>query len=369
MKPGNTYCSTHWRMVIYLGFHQLLKTKIKQMKIRHYIGIMLLFIVAFQSCKKDETRAILASGESIKPATLSLDKTNVTLSKDNAKDTVLHLNMIQPDFGFQAAVTNVLQFALKGDNFKTVKEVVIPNGRTSLGFTGYELNSYLLSLGVPTGTASDFDVRLKSSINTKIAAVFSALASLKATPYASTSYLYVPGAYQGWDPATAESIVSPTSNGIYTGIISFPEANSEFKITTERNWANSYGQTADGKLAFNGGGNIKAPRAGNLEIEVNTTANTISFKDLNWGIIGSATPKGWDADTDMKFDNANQVWKLTVSLTAGDIKFRKNHDWGTNFGGANGSLIAGGANIAVANAGTYDIVVDFNANTYTLTKK
>jgi hypothetical protein len=108
------------------GFHQLLKTKIKQMKIRHYIGIMLLFIVAFQSCKKDETRAILASGESIKPATLSLDKTNVTLSKDNAEDTVLHLNMIQPDFGFQAAVTNVLQFGLKGDNFKTVKKLSFP---------------------------------------------------------------------------------------------------------------------------------------------------------------------------------------------------------------------------------------------------
>jgi len=71
----------------------------------------------------------------------------------------------------------------------------------------------------------------------------------------------------------------------------------------------------------------------------------------------------------MKFDNANQVWKLTVSLTAGEIKFRKNHDWGTNFGGTNGTLAAGGANIAVANAGTYDIVVDFNANTYTLTKK
>ena len=141
---------------------------------------MLLFIVAFQSCKKDETRAILASGEGIKPATLSLDKTNVTLSKDNAKDTVLHLNMLQPDFGFQAAVTNVLQFGLKGDNFKTIKEVVIPSGRTSLGFTGNELNGYLLSLGVPTGTASDFDVRLKSSINSKIAAVFSALASLKA---------------------------------------------------------------------------------------------------------------------------------------------------------------------------------------------
>ncbi|MND56159.1 hypothetical protein D3C80_472570 [compost metagenome] len=339
------------------------------MKIIHYIGLVLLLLATFQSCKKDETQARLASTDAVKPATLTLDKTNLTLSKANANDTVLHLRMIQPDFGFQAAVTNVLQFGLKGDNFKTVKEVVIPNGRSAMGFTGYELNSYLLSLGVPTGTASEFDVRLKSSINSKIAAVFSALASLKAVPYASTSYLYVPGAYQGWDPATAESIVSPTSNGVYTGIISFPEANSEFKLTTERNWANSYGQTATGKIAYNSGDNIKAPRAGNLEIEVYTTANTIIFKDHSWGVIGSATPKGWDADTDMKYDNANQLWKLRVNLTAGAIKFRKNHDWGTNFGGANGNLVAGGADIAVANAGTYDIVLDLNANTYTLTKK
>lgn len=339
------------------------------MKIIHYIGLVLLLLATFQSCKKDETQARLVSTDAVKPATLTLDKTNLTLSKANANDTVLHLRMIQPDFGFQAAVTNVLQFGLKGDNFKTVKEVVIPNGRSAMGFTGYELNSYLLSLGVPTGTASEFDVRLKSSINSKIAAVFSALASLKAVPYASTSYLYVPGAYQGWDPATAESIVSPTSNGVYTGIISFPEANSEFKLTTERNWANSYGQTATGKIAYNSGDNIKAPRAGNLEIEVNTTANTIIFKDHSWGVIGSATPKGWDADTDMKYDNANQLWKLRVNLTAGAIKFRKNHDWGTNFGGSNGNLVAGGADIAVANAGTYDIVLDLNANTYTLTKK
>ncbi|WP_158656133.1 SusE domain-containing protein [Sphingobacterium sp. HMA12] len=339
------------------------------MKIRHYIGMILTLFAVFQSCKKDETQARLASGDAVKPATLNLDKTTVTLSKENASDTVLHFTLVQPDFGFQAAVTNVLQIGLKGDNFKTVKEVVIPNGRTSLGFTGNELNSYLLALGVPTGEASDFDVRLKSSISSKIAPVFSPLINLKASPYASTSYLYVPGAYQGWDPVTAESLVSPTSNGIYTGIIYFPEANSEFKLTTERNWANSYGQTAAGKIAYNSGDNIKAPRAGSLEIEVNTTANTITFKDHSWGAIGSATPKGWDADTDMRYDNANQVWKLSVSLTAGAIKFRKNHDWGTNFGGANGNLVAGGSDIAVANAGTYDIVLDLNANTYTLMKK
>lgn len=339
------------------------------MKIRHYIGLMLLFIVAFQSCKKDETQARLASNDAVKPAILNLDKTNLNLSKDNANDTVLHLNMIQPDFGFQAAVTNVLQFGLKGDNFKTVKEVVIPSGRSAMGFTGYELNSYLLALGVPTGKASEFDVRLKSSINTKIAAVFSASASLKASPYASTSYLYAIGAYEDWVEANAESLISPTSDGIYTGIINFPEGKLTFKLTPERNWSNSYGETEPGKIVYNGGQDIKAPRTGNLELQVNTNTNTISYKDHSWGVIGSATPKGWDADTDMKYDNANQVWKLTVNLTAGAIKFRKNHDWGTNFGGANGSLVAGGGDIAVASAGTYDIVVDLNANTYTLTKK
>jgi len=356
-------------MVVYLGFHRLLKTKIKQMKIRHYMGMMLLFMAAFQSCKKDETQARLVSDDAVKAATLELDKTNLTLSKDNANDTVLRLSMIQPDFGFQAAVTNVLQFGLKGDNFKTVKEVVIPSGRSTVGFTGYELNSYLLALGVSTGTTSEFDVRIKSSINAKITVVYSALAGLKAIPFASTSYLYAIGAYEDWVEANAESLISPTSNGIYTGIINFPEGKLTFKLTPERNWSNSYGETEPGKIVYNGGQDIKAPRAGNLELEVNTTANTISYKDHSWGIIGSATPKGWDADTDMKFDNANQVWKLTVSLTAGEIKFRKNHDWGTNFGGTNGTLAAGGANIAVANAGTYDIVVDFNANTYTLTKK
>jgi len=338
------------------------------MKIIYYIGLVLL-LATFQRCKKDETQARLNVTDAVKSAALTLDKNSLILSKNNANDTVLHIALIQADFGYQAAVANVLQFGIKGDNFKTVKEVVIPGGRTAMGFTGYELNSYLLALGVPTGVTSDFDVRVKSSINSKIAAVYSALSGLKASPYASTSYLYAVGAYQGWVPETAESLISPTSNGIYSGIIFFPQANLEFKLTSERNWANSYGQTEAGKIVYNGGGNIKAPRAGNLELEINTTANTITYKDHSWGVIGSATPKGWEADTDMKYDNANQVWKLTVNLTAGALKFRKNHDWGTNFGGVNGSLIAGGADIMVTTAGSYAIVFDLNTNTYTLTKK
>jgi len=340
------------------------------MKIIHYIGIALLLLVAFQSCKKDETQARLSAPEAVKSATLSLDKNSVTLSKESANDTVLRLKFVQPDFGFQAAVNNVLQFGLKGDGFKTVKEVVIPNGHNEMAFTGFELNSYLLALGVPTGEMSDFDIRIKSSINNKIAAVFSPLAALKATPYASTSYLYAIGAYEDWVEANAAPLISPTSNGIYTGIINFPEEKLTFKLTPERNWNNSYGETESGKIVYNGGQDIKAPKAGTLEIEANTNANTITYSDISWGIIGSGA-KGWGDldDVKMEYENANRVWKATVVLTAGEIKFRKNGTWDTNFGGANGSLVAGGDNIAVSTAGTYDIVFDLNTNTYTLTKK
>ena len=65
----------------------------------------------------------------------------------------------------------------------------------------------------------------------------------------------------------------------------------------------------------------------------------------------------------------NYIVEVTVDFVVGIFKFRKNHDWGTNLGGANGILSAGGADIAVSQAGTYDIILDVTNNTYTLVKK
>jgi hypothetical protein len=61
-----------------------------------------------------------------------------------------------------------------------------------------------------------------------------------------------------------------------------------------------------------------------------------------------------------------------VTLKTGEIKFRANSDWAINYGddGANGTLDAGGANIAVT-AGVYDVQLDFSKSspTYKITKK
>ena len=91
----------------------------------------------------------------------------------------------------------------------------------------------------------------------------------------------------------------------------------------------------------------------------------------NWGMIGSATPNGWnDPDTNLEYDLATKTYSYTGPLVVGEYKFRLDDKWDTNFGddGNNLSLEAGGANIPVAVAGDYTIVVDFIGKKYTITK-
>ena len=93
---------------------------------------------------------------------------------------------------------------------------------------------------------------------------------------------------------------------------------------------------------------------------------TISFglSAQSIGIIGSATPGGWDTDTDMTQDSMNaDIWTLDIALFDGEAKFRQDDDWAVNWGA--GDFPAGigeqdGANIPVF-AGNY--TVTFNAAT------
>ncbi|HVV54487.1 MAG TPA: SusF/SusE family outer membrane protein, partial [Mucilaginibacter sp.] len=102
--------------------------------------------------------------------------------------------------------------------------------------------------------------------------------------------------------------------------------------------------------------------------------NTLTLTPTLWSVVGDASPGGWPAssgyqsDTDMKFDNGTQTWSVVVNLTAGgNIKFRLNHDWGTNLGGSNGTLSLNGDNIPIATSGKYLVTLDPVALTYTVT--
>lgn len=82
-----------------------------------------------------------------------------------------------------------------------------------------------------------------------------------------------------------------------------------------------------------------------------------------WGILGSATPNGWDGKQDIPLKEAANLpgqWTAErVSLKQGEIKFRFNNDWNLTFGddGHDSVLDAFGAAIPIE-GGVYSFTLD-----------
>lgn len=331
--------------------------------------ILVLFCLSsllFISCEKDEVKTIAGDGQS---GTLTSSATAVALSKETLSDKAIEFTHTASNFGYNAGITYSLQFGQKGTDFSPVREVVLANGVTSISYTGLELNNLLSAMNLPFESNSDVEVRLKSSISANVA-VYSNVVTINTRPIPLTSWIYVPGDYQGWDPATADSLVSATGNGIYVGVINFPAGSFGFKITTAKNWNVNFGDGGSGTISATGG-NFQAPAAGTmmLTMDMNTDTWTIEPTAI-WGMIGDAVPNSnWSVDSDMKFVNdGTGNWVLNLPLNPGNFKFRRNHDWGTNLGGSDGTLTLGGADINVAEAGTYTVTMNPTALTYSIVK-
>ncbi len=185
----------------------------------------------------------------------------------------------------------------------------------------------------------------------------------------NTTYpvIYVPGGYQGWNPATAQQLASAAGDNTYEGYIFFPDDQKEFKLTLGPDWSNNLGDDgANGTLEPNGA-NLTIPEGGFYKINVDLTALTYTLQKTNWGLIGDATPGGWGSDQDMTYDATEKAWTITVGLTAGFVKFRANDDWGLNYGdnGSDALLEQGGANINIPSNGTYVIKLYLDKPDYT----
>ncbi|WP_181305485.1 SusE domain-containing protein [Rufibacter sp. XAAS-G3-1] len=344
------------------------------------IGLLGLLLFFFSSCEKEEER-IIANTDGT-GAAFTASATTLTLQKENEADQAITFTWTEADFGFDAATTNTIQLAPAGSNFDNPKEVVIGGGISSRSYTVLEFNALLLSMSLPTGINSTVEARVKSQIagSDAIAPVYSNVVSMTVNPYTLISFVYVPGGYQStdptqdWKPETADSLISPTSNGIYSGVINFPTTVGddalEFKITPAKNWTVAYGDAGNGKVSTSAPDNLSVPGVGMYRLTINLNENTFTAAKYSWGIIGDATAGGWDAaDTDMTYNNGTQTWSLTTDLKAGGLKFRLNDAWDTNYGGANGTLNqSDNNNIQVPAAGTYRITFSLADNAYTLTK-
>ncbi len=118
-----------------------------------------------------------------------------------------------------------------------------------------------------------------------------------------------------------------------------------------------------------GGDNIPV-FAGTYDITFNSATGAYDFMvESSIGIIGDATAKGWDEDTDM-FEDSTGLFFITIDLGMGAVKFRANNNWDVNWGSSDfpeGVGVQEGDDIPIDQAGTYFVTFDSTSGAYAFT--
>ena len=173
----------------------------------------------------------------------------------------------------------------------------------------------------------------------------------------------------GWDLDT-NMVQDPVDTNLWT--LTIPLVDGEAKFRTNDDWSVNWGETTfPFGTGVQDGPNIPVI-GGDYTITFNSETGEYFF-DLvsSVGIIGSATPFGWDRDVNMFPDTAaipdTNLFFITLDLLMGEAKFRANDDWPVNWGAADfptGIGVQDGPNIPIPKSGNYTITLDTSSGEY-----
>ena len=182
----------------------------------------------------------------------------------------------------------------------------------------------------------------------------------------------------------------------------------QFKFRKEKDWGTNFGAgpeistepyvvTIGEELPAGANGkNLAVPEDGVYDLLLNPEAGVYKIvvhvadpyaeytDDSTWGVIGkiASTGNDWKNDEDMTTNGTWHVCRGLELVTTDQFKFRKDKDWGTNFGAGpeistepyvvtiGEELPAGpnGKNLAVPEDGTYDLLLNPEAAVYKIVK-
>ena len=215
----------------------------------------------------------------------------------------------------------------------------------------------------------------------------------KSTPKVIKNFSFnqigVIGSFNGW----ADDVVMQfnVEKQRFYADVEFTEAG-QFKLRADADWAVNWGAEAFGMTVSNADGNLEAA-AGKYRIYANMNnpaGMTIELvagmygkeepvgggttepeppvdepvQLVGWGIVGGFT--GWADGADVMLASDGTYLVAKGVALEGELKFRKDGAWGTNFGYAEGATFEANAEIALAQdggnivvpAGTYDVYLD-----------
>lgn len=345
-------------------------------------SIIALFAVVALSCSVEDVQdRPVIEGVDAPVMTAPTAGAAYVLKPENATAQAERFTWKSANYGGDVQITYAVEVDKKGNAFKTPQAIGSVIAGNQVSVTVEAMNNAALALKLTPFAPAELEVRVKSTAGA-MAPMLSNVVGIVVTPYTTENpKLWVPGGYakasgypNDWDPATSPQLSASAFGKVdFEGYVNFNDANAEYKFTSFPEWKGEYAAGATpGTLALTGP-NLKIPAAGYYLIVADTEKLTYKATATAWGIIGDATPGGWDASTPMTYNKTTKLWTVTAVLSQKEMKFRANNSWDLNLGdtGANGTMEYGGDNIKVPSAGTYTITLDLSSPRnykYTLTK-
>lgn len=304
------------------------------------------------SCEKDGEQIFMLDNP-VKPTLVSVP--DLTLQRTKGTD-LLEFVGTPVDPGFQASANYFLEAAAAGTNFSDAVIVFSGVQAASMKVSVSDLNGLLLKKFTPD-KASSIDFRLRSMLvvdagtgapgtGTNPFEYISDTKTVNVTLYGLPKLDLI-------NSGLEQKIESSLGDGSYSGFVKL-DANQPFTLK-DPDANKEYG--ASGAALAVGGAGINVGESGWYKLAANTNDLTYSTSAYMIGLVGSATPSGWDApDQKMDYDAKTGTWSIKINLNDGEIKFRKNDGWAWNLGGTPNNLTQGGDNIVVG-AGNYTITL------------
>ncbi len=301
---------------------------------------------------------------------LSLDNNDALAVTFGWNDPIL-------DSSLPIDIEYILEAALPGTDFaKTIEAGKVKN-MNSISLTNAQLNTIAIQAGIPVDTAGNVSFRIRSIITDKASGtVLERIATpitINITTYLtvldlSTTWGIVGSAANDWGATPDLPLFKTDVDGVLNAYVNLKDG--EWKFRENNDWGNNLGSdSSTGGTLTSGGGNMTVT-AGSYKIVLDLNNSSYTIESFSLGIVGGAY-NDWGATPDfmLEYDQYSDVFRGIVTLIDGEMKFRMNNDWGTNWGddGVNGTLELGGANIVVT-AGIYIATVDMNDLTYSLEK-
>lgn len=330
--------------------------------------LAVMFVLA--ACEKDATM-VLISGDPTPASITSHTNGFVKEVTEESLSEIITFKWNPADYGVKTEVVYTLQVAMAGTSFAD-PATIGSTQTTSFSIALGELNTLLLTqVDAPANEESSLELRVVSTVRDQYTEISPAVSikikTLRVFDIDNPPALWVPGGYQGWNPGAAPKIYG-TSESTFEGYVYIREGTG-FKFTSAPDWDHiNYGYAGTpGQLTTDGlADGLSISESGYYRFIVNVVDLTYEmYKVETFGIIGTATPGGWDTSTAMIFNETTGLWSTTIDLNSGALKFRANNDWWLNYGPENsnllsGKLIATDDAITIPEAGNYTVTIDLS---------